>query len=128
MISEIVTNCFRVQVKVFYLPERSNPEDDHYLYAYRIRITNEGEFAARLISRHWIISDALGNVEEVKGLGVVGEQPRIVPGESYEYSSACPLHTQFGVMRGSYRMRTDNGTRFDVEVSPFTMYIPALNN
>ncbi len=128
MVSEIVTNCFRVKVNAFYLPERSQPDENKYLYAYRIRITNEGDFAARLISRHWIIADALGNVEEVKGLGVIGEQPRIAPGESYEYSSACPLRTQFGVMRGSYRMRADDGLRFDVEVSPFTMYIPALNN
>lgn len=128
MVSEIVTNCIRVKVQAFYLPERSKPERHQYLYAYRIRITNEGDAPAKLISRHWIITDAMGGVEEVEGMGVVGEQPRILPGESYEYSSACPLRTQFGVMRGTYTMNSDDGEAYDIEVSPFTMYIPALNN
>lgn len=128
MVSEIVTNQIRVAVKALYLPEHSDPASSLYVYAYRIRITNEGESAARLLRRHWIITDGLGRVEEVEGDGVVGKQPRIEPGESYEYASRCPLNTQYGVMRGHYVMVDDDGHEFDAEVSPFKLYIPALSN
>lgn len=128
MVSEAVTHQIRVRVRAFFLPDRSKPEENRYIYAYRIRITNEGDAPAKLISRHWIITDALGNIEEVRGLGVVGEQPRIEPGQSYEYTSTCPLRTQYGVMRGTYHMVTDEGEPLEVEISPFTMYVPALNN
>jgi len=128
MVSEALTNDFRVRVRAFYLSERSNPKKRQYVYAYRINITNEGEQPAKLISRHWVITDAYGRVDEVKGPGVVGEQPRLAPGESFEYTSTCPLPTQFGVMRGVYHMRADDGALFDVEISPFSLYVPALNN
>jgi len=128
MVSEIVTNRIRVSVKAFYLPEHSDPPSSLYVYAYRIRITNEGDFPAKLLRRHWIITDGLGHVEEVEGEGVVGEQPRLEPGESFEYTSTCPLNTQYGVMRGHYQMVDDEGHRFDAEVSPFKLFIPALSN
>jgi len=128
MVSEAVTDQIRVHVRSSYVPHRSDPDKQHYFYAYRIRITNEGEKAAKLLSRHWIITDGYGLVEEVKGLGVVGDQPRLEPGETYEYTSACPLSTQYGVMRGTYHMVDDDGRKFDVEISPFTLFIPALAN
>jgi len=128
MVSEHVTNKIRVSVRATYIPEHSDPEEPLYVYAYRIRITNEGERAAKLIRRHWIITDGLGQIEEVKGRGVVGQQPLIPPGESFEYTSTCPLITQYGVMRGYYHMEDESGTPFEVEISPFKLYIPALSN
>ena len=128
MISELVTNRFRVKVRANFVPNQSDPELNRFLYAYRICITNEGDCAATLKRRHWIISDGFDKVEEVKGEGVVGEQPRIKPGESYEYSSCCPLNTQYGIMQGIYHMETDDGHAFQIEISPFKLYIPALAN
>lgn len=128
MISELVTNRFRVKVKADFVPNQSDPEMCRYFYAYKICISNEGNVPATLRRRHWIISDGFDHVEEVKGEGVVGKQPRIEPGEQYEYSSCCPLTTQYGIMRGVYHMETDDGHEFQVEISPFKLYIPALNN
>ena len=128
MVSEQVTNKIRVNVRATYIPEHSDPEEPIYVYAYRIRITNEGEHAAQLLRRHWIITDGLGQIEEVKGRGVVGQQPTIAPGESFEYTSTCPLITQYGVMNGVYHMVDSTGAPFDVEISPFKLYIPALSN
>ena len=128
MVSEHVTNKIRVSVRAAFIPEQSDPDEPLYVYAYRVRITNEGPEPARLLRRHWIITDGLGRVEEVKGPGVVGEQPRIPPGESFEYSSKCPLTTQYGVMRGFYHMADDTGAPFEVEICPFKLYIPALSN
>ena len=128
MVSEQVTNKIRVNVRATYIPEHSDPEEPIYVYAYRIRITNEGERPAQLLRRHWIITDGLGQVEEVKGRGVVGQQPTIAPGESFEYTSTCPLITQYGVMRGIYQMVDTSGAPFEVEISPFKLYIPALSN
>jgi ApaG protein len=122
--SEAVTRGVRVQVDSFYVPERSEPADDRWFFAYRIKITNEGERTVQLLSRHWIITDGTGKVEEVRGPGVVGHQPRLPPGESFEYTSACPLPTSFGTMHGTYLMVTDSGERFDAEIAPFALGEP----
>lgn len=128
MVSEIVTNCIRVNVKAFFLPEHSSLKDNQFLYAYRIRITNEGSCPAQLLHRHWIITDGLGHEERVDGPGVIGQQPMIGVGESFEYTSSCPLATQYGVMRGYYEMVSDSGEHFNAEISPFKLFVPALAN
>jgi ApaG protein len=128
MVSEAVTNCIRVSVKAFFLPEQSSLEDSQFLYAYRIRITNEGNAPAQLLRRHWFITDGLGRVEEVEGPGVIGQTPWIAPGDSFEYTSSCPLTTQYGVMRGYYEMASDTGQQFQVDISPFRLFVPALAN
>lgn len=126
--SEAVTCDVRVQTESFFVPDQSDQRTGYYHFGYQIRITNEGSEAARLISRHWIITDALGREEEVKGLGVVGEQPRLQPGGSFEYESSCPLYTRCGSMRGTYQMRRDDGTMFEVEIGEFALYQPAVMN
>lgn len=123
-----VTNSVRVSVEAIYVPDQSAPDQNHYFFAYRVTITNEGDEPVRLMSRHWIITDGKGHVEEVRGPGVVGQRPIIAPGESFEYTSACPLHTPVGTMQGTYQMVSDDGERFDAEVAPFTLAHPnALN-
>ena len=109
-----------------YVADQSDPEREHYLFAYTIRITNTGTVAAQLISRHWFITDGELRVEEVRGLGVVGEQPLIRPGETYEYSSGCQLETPVGTMRGSYQMVAEDGTSFEAEIPQFTLSIPRV--
>ena len=109
-----------------YVADQSDPERDHYLFAYTIRITNSGTVAAQLISRHWIITDGELRVEEVRGLGVVGEQPLIRPGETYEYSSGCQLEAPVGTMRGNYQMVAEDGTSFEAEIPEFTLSIPRV--
>ncbi|MCS6857306.1 MAG: Co2+/Mg2+ efflux protein ApaG [Sandaracinaceae bacterium] len=123
-VSVALTEGIRVSAASRYLPEHSSPRERRYTWAYTIRIANESNQAARLISRHWIITDANERVEEVKGQGVVGEQPRIEPGEFFEYTSACVLETPRGVMRGRYHMVRDDGTPFEVEIAPFALEIP----
>jgi ApaG protein len=113
-----------VTVETQYLLEQSDPADDRYFFAYRIHITNVGSVAAQLVSRHWIITDAEGKVEEVRGLGVVGNQPLLQPGESFEYSSGCPLPTPVGTMKGTYQMVAEDGTRFDAPISEFVLAMP----
>jgi len=126
--SDTTTNGIRVQVEARYLPEQSSPRDNQYLFAYRIKISNEGGETAQLISRHWIITDADGHVEQVQGPGVVGEQPVLGPGGSFEYTSFCPLRTSVGTMHGTYQMVRANGDEFDAVISPFTLATPnALN-
>lgn len=111
-----------------YLPEHSAPAHGHYHFAYHITITNVGTQAAQLISRHWIITDADGTVQEVRGPGVVGEQPLLEPGASFEYTSFCPLRTRVGTMHGSYQMVRPNGEQFEAQIAPFTLAVPhALN-
>lgn len=117
-------HAIQVVVATRFLEDQSIPEDDRYVFAYTIRIENAGEVPARLISRHWVITDANGKVQEVHGEGVVGEQPWLRPGESFEYTSGAVLETPLGTMQGSYQMLADDGTRFDAEVSPFTLSIP----
>lgn len=118
----------RVDVTSTYVAERSAPARGEYFFAYRIRIANEGEEPARLVSRHWIITDGNGRVEEVRGAGVVGQQPRLEPGQAHEYTSFCPLKTPIGAMRGTYQMVRDDGATFDAEIAEFSLECPdALN-
>jgi ApaG protein len=113
-----------VEVDSSFVPERSEPLRRMWFFAYRIRIANEGDEVVQLISRHWVITDAHGEVEEVTGPGVVGEQPILAPGEAFEYSSFCPLPTPFGTMSGSYQMVTREGDAFEVEIAPFELSQP----
>jgi ApaG protein len=122
--SEAVTNSVRVEVESQYAPEHSQPFQNHWFFYYTVRITNEGEETVQLLSRHWIITDAAGHTEEVKGPGVVGEQPALAPSESFQYTSGCPLTTSSGVMRGTYQMVTADGRHFDVEIAPFALHEP----
>jgi ApaG protein len=115
---------FSVAVKPRFLPEQSDPERERYLFAYTITVTNTGEVTAKLMSRHWIITDADHHVEEVKGAGVVGEQPVLRPGESFEYTSGCPLATPLGSMKGSYQCVAEDGTKFDVAIPEFLLAMP----
>ena len=117
-------HAIQVIVTTRFLEDQSIPEDDRFVFAYTIRIQNLGEVAAQLVSRHWLITDANGKVQEVRGDGVVGEQPWLQPGEHFEYTSGAVLETPLGTMRGSYQMLADDGTRFDAMVDPFTLSIP----
>jgi ApaG protein len=114
----------RVEVQPEYLPDQSAPEQGLYTFAYTITITNTGEVPAQLISRHWLITDAAGTTEEVKGLGVVGNQPLLKRGESFQYTSGCRLRTATGTMRGSYFCVAEDGERFDVPIAPFDLAEP----
>ena len=109
-----------------YQPQHSSPDEERYVFAYTIRIENVGHETAQLIARHWIIADAHGHVQEVRGLGVVGEQPRLAPGEAYEYTSACQIATPVGTMRGSYTFAAADGTSFEVEIAEFTLVMPRV--
>ena len=113
-----------VAVQTHYLEDQSAPDDHRYVFAYSIRIANAGRIAARLISRHWIITDGNGKVEEVRGDGVVGEQPLLRPGEHFDYTSGAVLETSVGTMRGSYLMVADDGHRFQAPIAQFTLSIP----
>ncbi|HUN91083.1 MAG TPA: Co2+/Mg2+ efflux protein ApaG [Burkholderiaceae bacterium] len=115
---------FTVTAQPRFLPQHSDPAEDRYVFAYTIRIVNTGDVAARLLSRHWIITDARQHVEEVRGEGVVGEQPRLDPGAAYEYTSGCPLETPVGTMRGSYQCVADDGTRFEAAIPEFVLSMP----
>lgn len=126
--SNTLTDSIRVQTKSFYVPERSNPTEREFFFAYRIRITNEGSEPAQLITRHWVIVNGVGQIEEVRGPGVVGEQPRLEPGGVFIYTSACPLPTEWGTMRGEYHMIRDDGTPFDVEIGRFLLLSTSLRN
>ncbi len=122
--SEVVTRGIRVLVRSKYVQERSRPMQNEFFFAYTIRIENEGGETVQLLSRRWLINDAEGNEEEVRGPGVVGEQPVLGPGESFEYTSACPLATPFGSMRGSYQMVSETGEEFEAEIAPFALSEP----
>jgi ApaG protein len=115
-----------VSAKTQYLPEQSDEAASRYVFAYTISIRNEGSVAAQLISRHWIISDAQGLVQEVRGMGVVGAQPVLQPGQSYEYTSGTSIATPVGTMRGSYQMLADDGTRFEAPIPEFTLSVPRV--
>ena len=118
----------RIQVSTSYVDDQSEPTSDRYVFAYTITIANSGSVAARLISRHWIITDANGKVQEVNGDGVVGEQPHLGPGEVFRYSSGAVLETPVGAMQGLYRMEADGGVNFDAPIAPFTLAVPRLLN
>jgi ApaG protein len=119
-----VTHNIRVEVESQYAPEHSQPFQNHWFFYYSVRITNEGDETVQLLSRHWIITDASCRQEEVRGPGVVGEQPVLAPGESFQYTSGCPLRTSAGVMHGTYQMVTADGLHFDVEIAPFALTEP----
>lgn len=117
-----------MRVAAQFLPEHSSPRESKFVFAYHITISNAGGETTQLLSRHWIITDANGDVEEVEGPGVVGEQPVLAPGGSFEYTSFCPLKTNVGTMHGSYTMVTADGASFDARIEPFTLAVPnALN-
>ncbi len=120
-----VTDGIRVQVQSQYLADQSSPRDDRYVFAYTITISNEGNRSAHLKTRHWIITDGRGTVEEVRGDGVVGEQPRLAPGQSFQYTSGCVLTTPIGTMQGTYRMWRDDGSYFDAEIAAFSLATPS---
>lgn len=113
-----------IEVVTQYLPEQSAPDEERYFFAYTITVTNVGTLPAQLISRHWVITDAAGKVEEVRGLGVVGHQPLLKPGESFEYTSGCPLATPVGTMKGSYQMVAEDGARFEAQIEEFVLAMP----
>jgi ApaG protein len=119
--SEAVTENIRVEVLSRYSAENSRPLEDNWVFQYTVRITNQGPETVQLISRHWIITDGSQRTEEVKGPGVVGEQPVLAPGESFQYSSWCPLKTPTGNMRGTYQMARASGDEFDIEIAPFAL-------
>ena len=121
---ESVTRNIHVVVRPKYLQSQSRPDDDHFVWAYTITIANKGVEIVTLRSRHWKITDDRGKLQEVRGEGVVGEQPTLAPGESFEYTSGVPLSTPSGFMVGTYQMETSNGERFDVDIPAFSLDSP----
>lgn len=126
--SDATTQGVRVTVRADYVPQRSRPDIGHWFFVYTVRITNLGDHPARLRSRHWIIQDAEGRTEHVRGPGVVGKEPRLEPGQAFEYTSFCPLPSPTGSMQGTYQMERDDGTRFDAEVARFELSEPMSYN
>lgn len=120
------THRIRVEVETAYLDEQSEPGEQRFVFAYTITIRNEGELPARLLTRHWIITDANGKVQEVRGEGVVGEQPYLQPGQGFRYSSGAVLETPVGSMQGSYQMLADDGLHFDAPIPAFRLAVPGL--
>ncbi|NQV85336.1 MAG: Co2+/Mg2+ efflux protein ApaG [Rhodospirillales bacterium] len=118
------TEAITIIVEPFYLDEQSEPADSHYVWAYHVRIENNGANTVQLMTRHWRITDSLGNVQEVRGDGVIGEQPVLDPGGSFEYTSGTPLSTPSGIMAGTYQMETPGGKRFDVIIPAFSLDSP----
>ncbi|PWU04902.1 MAG: Co2+/Mg2+ efflux protein ApaG [Terriglobia bacterium] len=119
--SDAVTHSIRVEVLSRHAPDHSLPSKGEWVFQYTVRITNQSSETVQLLSRHWIITDALDHTHEVRGAGVVGEQPVLAPGESFQYSSWCPLKTPTGSMRGTYQMARPDGTQFDIEIAPFAL-------
>jgi ApaG protein len=121
-------NDFEISIEVAtdYVDDQSEPDVGRYVFAYTITISNRGNVPAKLLSRHWLITDANGKVQEVRGDGVVGEQPHLNPGEKFRYSSGAVLETPVGAMQGSYRMKADNGISFDAPIPPFTLAVPGV--
>jgi ApaG protein len=114
-------HCIKVAVRSQFQPEQSDPDEGRYVFAYTVSIENQGSQPARLIDRHWIITDSNGQIQEVRGQGVVGEQPHLRPGERFQYTSGTVLGTPVGAMHGSYGMESDDGTRFDADIPPFSL-------
>lgn len=121
---EKTTHDILISVRPFFLEEQSAPDRNHFVWAYRVNIRNQGSQTVQLVNRHWRITDKMGRLQEVKGPGVVGEQPVLKPGESYDYTSGCPLETPSGIMVGSYEMTTPDGQRFLVEIPAFSLDSP----
>jgi ApaG protein len=122
--SEATTRNIRVRVQAQYDPSRSSPNQSQWFFLYTVNITNESPDTVQLLNRHWVITDAMGKVEEVRGPGVVGKQPVLAPGQSFEYTSGCPLTTPFGSMQGTYQMVNQVSEKFDIEIAPFTLTEP----
>jgi ApaG protein len=122
------TKKYRIDVQPVaqFIPDQSDPDENRYLFVYTITITNNGEVPAQLVSRHWIITDAHEEIQEVRGLGVVGKQPLLKPGESFQYTSGSSLTTPVGTMKGTYQMVADDGTHFDAEIPEFTLAMPRV--
>lgn len=116
----------KVEAAAEFVPGQSDPDEDRYVFAYHITLTNTGSATAQLISRHWIITDGAGKVQEVRGLGVIGEQPLLAPGQQFTYSSGSVLETPVGTMQGSYQMVAEDGQRFDAEIPPFVLAMPRV--
>lgn len=127
-VSNAMTDGIRITVRTFYVPEQSAPRAQRYVFAYTVRIANEGTVTAQLRTRHWIITDAEGKVDEVRGEGVVGAQPTLEPGQHFEYTSGCVLKTPRGTMRGTYRMHREDGKVFDAVIAPFDLALPMTLN
>jgi ApaG protein len=119
-----VTHGIEVRVEPFYLADRSDPDDGHYVWAYRVTIANRSGRFVKLVSRYWHITDGSGKVEEVRGPGVVGEQPELEPGESFQYTSGCPLSTPSGIMVGRYTLLDADGASFEVDIPAFSLDVP----
>lgn len=119
-----ITDGIEVEVEPFYLEERSDPSQGRYVWAYRVTIENRSDFPVQLLSRYWHITDANGRVEEVRGDGVVGEQPELGPGDSYQYTSGCPLPTPSGIMVGRYTMQSGSKRLFDIDIPAFSLDLP----
>ncbi len=126
--SDTLTRGVRILVKPQYVADQSDPANDHYLFAYHITIRNEGSEAVQLISRHWVITNGEGQVEEVRGPGVVGSQPELEPGQEFQYTRGCPRRTPVGSMHGEFTMGTRSGERFDARIAPFTLAVPRAVN
>ena len=122
--SEALTRGVRVRVQSEYAPDRSQPSRSEWFFVYNVTISNEGPEPVQLLTRHWTVTDGAGHIEEVKGPGVVGKQPTLAPGESFEYTSGWPLPTPFGIMEGTYQMITESGEHFDARIAPFTLSEP----
>lgn len=123
---ENMDNDIRINVDTHYVDEHSEPTIGRFVFSYTITIANQGAVAAKLLSRHWIITDANGKVQEVRGDGVVGEQPHLNPGETFRYSSGAVIETPVGSMHGSYNMQADNGSNFNAPIAPFTLAVPGV--
>jgi ApaG protein len=123
-LSEAVTQRIRVHVRSEYAAHQSRPAQNEWFFLYTVTISNEGSEPVQLVTRHWIITDGTGHVEEVRGVGVVGKQPSLQPGESFQYTSGATLATPFGVMEGTYQMVTASGEQFDAKIAPFTLSEP----
>lgn len=126
--SEALTQGIRVVVRSRYEEDRSSPEESYFFFSYTVRISNEGSHTAHLWSRRWVITDGDGNQEVVEGPGVVGHQPILAPGESFEYTSFCPLPTSVGAMEGAYQMIVPDGEGFEARIAPFTLAVPSAVN
>ncbi len=117
-------NKIHIEVNPAYIKEQSDPTNNHYVFSYTVTIRNDGDQPARLLARHWIITDGDGQVQEVRGDGVIGEQPHLQPGEGFQYTSGTFMNTPVGTMQGSYQMIADNGEKFDAEIPSFTLSVP----
>ena len=123
---QATTQKIEVSVEPFYLEDQSEPDEGHFVFAYHVRIENQGGKTVQLINRYWQITDGIGRIQEVRGPGVVGEQPVLAPGEMFEYTSGCPLTTPSGIMAGTYEMEAAGGDRFDVEIPAFSLDSPDI--